>query len=494
VALLALLMSCAAAAQDTAARLDFRSALELAQQSPRVILAEGQYGQAHDEYLAAFASLSAELRAGYVQTLGQASPAGTEPSTFSRGRIEPFTLSATLNVLPFGPAADGRARAEWRLTETEHALRDARQQATVDAARNYLAALRANQELELGEATVVLASLKLEAATVRAEAGAASPAQVLDAELTLSQAQNTLGMLIRQQAQALAALGVTLGTSVSSVHDQPRVSALLLRCHVDAGGTNEANPSHTDLLKAHHAVLQAELALLDARRQAGVGGSLSLSASTTGTSQSLSATALIDTRTHQPALSLSYDPGLEFGGESAPSGSRSGAASSSVALAVSVSIPLDGRSATKVTAAERSLQQALLQLNLAEQQVRLDSANLQLELDAATAAVHLNQQVLAARQASLETALQRLELGLIPELDVLQARHNLESTELTLARAQDALLLAVLQQRRNLTLDSLECLSETASGPVPDRAGRAAAPGPLASGNTQSGGKQRETH
>jgi hypothetical protein len=84
VALLALLMSCAAAAQDTAARLDFRSALELAQQSPRVILAEGQYGQAHDEYLAAFASLSAELRAGYVP-----------PSSWrTSGRITSFWIQA----------------------------------------------------------------------------------------------------------------------------------------------------------------------------------------------------------------------------------------------------------------------------------------------------------------------------------------------------------------------------------------------------------------
>jgi outer membrane protein len=482
-AVLASLAAAAAAATDPAdpiATLDFGTALELAQQNHAVVLARGQLEQAQGDHEAAFQLLSAELRSGYVQTFS-----GNGDGPRSHGRLEPVTLSARLNVLPFDPVADERARAAWRLAEAELAVRDAQHQAVLDTARHYLAAVRAEQAQALGEAALLLAQQKLDATRARLAGGAASHAQVLDAELALSQAQNELASLIRQQPQALARLSATIGRSVNSLDTALDTASAPERtlCPAETLPPPGASPGlRLDVLRAEHAVLQAELAVPAAVRQAGADASLSFSATAAGERQSLGVSALIDSRSVQPGVSLSFDPG--FGTDvGSPGRSRD---ASGASMAVRVSVPLDGRAGAARAAAERNLEQARLQLQLAGQHAELDQTGRALELEAAGAAAQLNQQVLEARLASLQTAEQRLELGVISELDLLQARQDLQTAELALARSKDAVLLAALQHRQAQALDPRDCL--------PQSSGTAGQAGFRQTGNSHSLEVADETH
>jgi outer membrane protein TolC len=213
-----------------------------------------------------------------------------------------------------------------------------------------------------------------------------------------------------------------------------------------------------DVARARHTVLQAEMAGQAAIRQAGPSGSLTVSANAAGDDQSFGISASIDSRSYQPAVALSFDPGIGFG--SGP-GSVNRQDPSGLSVAARVSVPLDGRASAARAAADRNLEQARLQLELAEQHAWVELNNRGYEHESADTAALLSLQVLQARQVALETAELRLELGLITELDLLQSRHGVAEAELALARANDALLLVTLQLWQGLTLDPLDCLAES---------------------------------
>jgi outer membrane protein TolC len=160
-------------------------------------------------------------------------------------------------------------------------------------------------------------------------------------------------------------------------------------------------------------------------------------------------------------VALSFDPGIGFG---SGAGSVNRHDPTGLSVAARVSVPLDGRGSTARAAAGRNLEQALLQLNLAEQHAWVELNNRGYEYEAAEAAAFLSLQVMQAREVALETAELRLELGLITEVDLLQSRHGVAEAELALARANDAQLRVTLQVWQSLALDPLDCLAESLSG------------------------------
>ena len=77
--------------------------------------------------------------------------------------------------------------------------------------------LRAQDALEIQTFAVTLASQQLEAAKIRQAAGAITEQQVLQAEIALSQAKNSLSESQRILVQHLATLSNQLGVVVNSV-------------------------------------------------------------------------------------------------------------------------------------------------------------------------------------------------------------------------------------------------------------------------------------
>lgn len=106
----------------------FLQAVTLAEGGPAVRLAAGQLELARGELGAASAFVSGELSAGYARNL---TPEAGED--FGAGDFDPVTARATLNVLPFGDAADAAREAERAVRAAESALEAARADAVVAA-------------------------------------------------------------------------------------------------------------------------------------------------------------------------------------------------------------------------------------------------------------------------------------------------------------------------------------------------------------------------
>lgn len=422
--------------------LDLAGTLELALLSPRVALAELRMTQALDALAAAHAPFSAELRGGYTQTFRAAGASGS---------FDPLVLSATLNVFDAGPLAQQRAQAARQVVEAELALRDTRAQALIDAVHLYLQAVRAGQELELAGLRVQLAALQLEAATVQFDSGAAGEAQLASARLGLEQAVAARDAAVLRELQALAAIGTSLGAEVAAVTLADRLPSGI--CVPDAVAFDPT--ARLDVVQARHALDAARGALAAAERDVLPAASLRVAGNIRGDATSLGASADLSTRAPQPVLSLSFDPDPPV---TQPQGT-------SVTVGVSVTVPLDGRVGSGIRSAELALEQAELQYGIAESQALLAVESTRHALLTAGRDAELAALAHAAASDAREAAGQRLDLGLVTELDVLQAEIALRTAELSLARAGDAELLAALDLTAALALDPAACLP--AAAPIP---------------------------
>ena len=192
----------------------FTRALALALESPAVALAETNLDFARRQLEVVSSPLAAELSGGYTRTRGALeSPVFPEAESLSESGLDPLALTATLNVVPFGPRYDNAQRARWSVLQAESAARDARADALLDASGRYLAALRAGQTVALRRAEADQAAESLTATRTRREAGAANDLQVAQAEVALSQAQSGLAEARRSQVQAPLCVVVDLGCS-----------------------------------------------------------------------------------------------------------------------------------------------------------------------------------------------------------------------------------------------------------------------------------------
>lgn len=422
----------------------FFEALELSLQSPTVILAQAQLDLAQKQLEISRGVLSGQLSASYTQTWGESTvTVGGTSTTVSldEGGFDAVTLSASLNVVPLGPNADTIQKAIWAVEEAQRNLADARADARVTAVQAYLNVLRAQESLELQSFALDLAQKQLEAARVRQLAGSVSEQQVLQADIALLQAQNNLAEAQRSLAQTLAVLSNHLAQNITGVLDQhpegvwPTVDIEWALRH------------RSDVLKASVTILEAERNAASTRRQYLPSGSLNMSYAVNDESQRFSISAGYDTQSFQPNVALSYDPSFS-------QGSSSSASSFSVTLGAK--IPLETAIFPALEAARLSIEQSQLQASRIEALARLDIANAQRQLEALSATLALSQKILEQSFQSYTTAQARLELGVVTELDVLEAEKGLREAQLNWHKAQDAYLLGLLQYAQSLAVDPME--------------------------------------
>lgn len=423
-----------AAAQESGA-LSFDRAVELSTESPSVQLAEGQLEVARQQLQAASGVVSASLSADYTQSYV---PASADSAATSAGDFGAITAEASLNVVPYGDGADAVTLAEWNVEEAERTLEDARSDAVVEVAEQYLDALRYSQEEEYYQAAVNVAETALEATQTRLEAGAASEADVLDAEINLSEAQNDLAEVALEQDQALATLAQTLNVNVSSVSGEPPSVTLQ-----DLGETEKLLADRSDVASARLDVQEAELTVNANVRDVMPSGSLSAGYRSDG----VTVGAGIGTETYQPSLSVAYDP--DGSTTEAPDG---------ISAQVSVSIPLESGSGATLAAAETSLENARQQLEQVQSQAELELQAAQNQLTTASNSLDSAQALVEQRRQSLETTRTRAELGLVASYEVESAEASLLGAEVDLARLQDNVLLAQLGLLQTLSLDPAEVL------------------------------------
>jgi outer membrane protein TolC len=421
----------------------FEQALLLARQGPEVQLAQRQWQLAQRQRDFAAGIVTAELRTGYGQTWSSGGEPGTETAGSGRGSLRPVTLAATLNVLPFGPAAEDVLRAEWQLEGAALDLIATEAEASVAAAEHYLATLRSRQETALREAQVALAELRLEAVRTRFEVGAANESQLLDAGLDSSIAHDELASAMGRQAGALASLSFTLGMEVLAVADEPPPAAL-----PTAFAADERLGETASVLAAEIRVREAELAYQARLRNVLPSGAVSVGITTSSGAQSLQFGASLDTRTFQPGVSLAYDP--------THAALPSGGSTTSASIGLSVRIPLDTSMPAGLDAARLQVEQSRLRLAQARDLAALEAGSRRRHLEAALAGEALSREVLEARRASLRTTTQRVALGIATELDARGAELAVQSAELALLRNQDATLLALMRLVQSRGLDPTE--------------------------------------
>jgi outer membrane protein len=440
--------SVTALAQDAAPRaLGFTQALALSQQSPSVVLVQGQRDLAQKQLEVRRGTFSGQFTAGYTQIWGEATstlPTGEEQKTdLNDGRLDAFALSGTFNVVPLGPNADTIQKAIWSLEQAELSLRDAQATAVINTAQSYLTALRATQEVELKTFSVEVATQNLEANRVRREAGGATDQQVLQAEISLSQAQNELATAQRSSIQALASLSNELGVRIDAV--TPEVPTVTEPEVLDV---EKQILQRADVKQALTAVKEAELTAASTTREYLPSGSLNMTFSAVDEQRQLSASAGYDTKSFQPNAKLSYDPAF--------SGGTDGSSSNTFSINLGATVPLESSLAPALEAARLSIEQSQQQAQQTQELARLEVTNAQRQLDAARSGLELSQQLVEQSQVTYDTTKERFDLGLIIELDVLTADEALRESQLNLAKAQDSYLTALLQYLNSLAVNPME--------------------------------------
>lgn len=331
-------------------QLSFGQAVTLAADSPAVQLAAGQLTLAQHQFVEASALVSGSLSAGYTRNSRSESAGG---DSLDGGGIEPVTATATFNVVPYGESADSVTRARWGVQVAEATLAATDAATVIDVVTQYLDALRYSQEEAALIAAAEVARTALAATQTRLEAGAANTADLLAAEIALSQAQNDLAEIALEQDQALASLSQTLGVGVASVEGEPPDVTL-----PELGDTDARLETRSDVLSARLEVLSAELGRSAALRSvlptgsAGVGyreGSVALGAG-------------FGTDTFQPSLEASYDP----------DGSLDDPTGATLSAQLSVTIPLNSGSGASLAAAEAAEANARLGLEQTHAQAELE--------------------------------------------------------------------------------------------------------------------------
>ena len=415
-----LLVSAQGAPQKTT--LSFAQAIAAAASSPAVKLAEGQLELARQQLAAAAGLVSSSLSTTYTQY----APAGADQTAAqaAASSAATVTLAASLNVVPYGDVADGATRAKWALENAAAALQDAKVQSVLDAATQYLVALRYSQEKTALSAALGVAETALKATQTRLNAGAASSADVLNVQITLSQAQN----------------------NVAAVAGEPPVVTL-----PNLGDKDALLTKRSDVLGAQLAVQAAQQSANAATRSVLPSGGVSARYKTS----ELTFGAGLSTQTYQPSVSLAYSPSSA---NPAANPTVAGTARTGLSAQLSLSIPLNSGSGATLAAANIGVQNAQQQLEQTQAQARLELQAAQNQLATARNSLQAARALVTQRRQALATTKTRLGLGLVAPYEVQSAEASLLDAQVQFARLQDNVLLAQLTLLRTLSLNPLEVL------------------------------------
>jgi outer membrane protein TolC len=437
--------------QHDPAQLTLDDALNLALAAPAVLLASQQLDAARNRLEIAASPLSLQLAGGYTRSWTTLQPAaGPEPAR-PAGDWSAFELRASLNVIPYGPRFDQLRQAEIAWQRTAGSLAAARADALAGSVREYLTALRADEEVQVQQLALAESELRLTGVTAQSAVGAANASQLLDAELARNQAAADLAAARQAHAQALASLSVRLGVTVSGVTDSglplfPPDGELLQAA--PAGRI----PLRDDVRNAQLSLLETSTSVAATLREQLPQGTLSFGYQAASDSSMLQLGASFDTRSFQPGLSLAVDP------DSGGPGLQPGMTSSGGSIGIRIEIPLDPSLGSARELAALTLANAEAQLEQAILLAHSDIDNARTNLAAALSALELADQLLQQAENTLAAARQRFTLGVISPVELRAAERRHAESLLRRNRAGDSLLLARLTLARALALDPLEIL------------------------------------
>ncbi len=347
--------------------------------------------------------------------------------------FDPVTLAATLNVVPVGPNATAAERVDAGVTLAESAYTGTLQDTLLSAAEQHLDALRSADRTTALRRQVGVARFALEGVQARLRAGAAGEDEALAAQLALAGAESELATSLREGAEALGSLTLTLGVDVSGVQGPVPAGAALTAYVLEA-----QLERRSDVQTATAAVREAELAADDTRFGTLPTGTLGVGYSRSAGGQNVALGAAVSSESgFQPSLSASYGPA------DAPGGGFSASLGVRITLDPATPAVLD-MAALRVTQARADLDdvRALARLEV----VSRERAAAETSLELAVRQLELSHRLLAGVRA-------RFELGLVAPLELRQAQVAQLEAELARDGAQDAVLLARLRLARALAIE-----------------------------------------
>ncbi len=445
-----MVVSTVAAAQ---VQLSFQEALAAVPTSPRVAVARTEVELARKQLDVTASFLQSNLSGGYTRTFSNLTTNGVT-SYDAGGNLDPLQLTTALNLVPYGPFEDRVVRGRWALQRAEAALQDETAAVVISVTEQYQNALRAEQNVSVARAQLELAQAQLGAARVGFAAGTTTTSGVTGAELSARQSEQDVEIALTTQAQALAALSVTLGRTVDALAGGvPDNAAPGLLAETNDKTTDALLARRSDLLSAALNVAEAELTAAATLRDNLPSGTLSAAYTNGSDGSSLQLGAQFSTggpNAYQPTLSAGIDP------DSGLPGLAPGQVSSAFSVGLGLNIPLNAALDAALEAARLNVDTARLRGAQTLALARLEVANRAADVTAAEAQADLARQVLAQRRESSRVARQRFELGLLPQLEVRSAAVTALEAELALHRAEDAVRLAYMRYAAALGDDPRE--------------------------------------
>ncbi|QLG10051.1 TolC family protein [Deinococcus sp. D7000] len=340
-------------------------------------------------------------------------------------------VNVSLGLLPWASNGSGLKTAERGLALAQARLTDAQNSARLNVAGQYFAAVLATQDVDIAARTLTLRQRQLTVTQAQQGVGNATAGAVLSAQAAVQSAQGAQLQAAASLDAARRGLEAALGSEVGDVTfstlpttqvTPPDVAALVAQARasrsevVQAQNTLEA--AQDDLTTQQR---QTTLPDLTASVRYGPGGGGGLT------------TAL---NLQQGTLSAGYSLPLGV------SATASTASRLSASVTGSYVVYSPGQKA-QLSAAQASVTQAQLSLNVAQQNAELDVRTRYSTLQTALIAVQTRETGVQVAQLALQTAQTRLEAGTGTADDV-------SAAELELAGAERDLLAARITAQTNL--------------------------------------------
>ncbi|GGL87123.1 transporter [Deinococcus aerolatus] len=420
---------CSAAPAQTASPLTLDDALSRLDAAPSVTAARLSAQTAQTSLNAARTALGLTIsvngNAGYTGA-GTAPDGGATTSSLSGAA----GVNVSLGLLPWSSNQSGLNSAVRGLALAQARLADAQNSARLNVAQQYFAAVLATQDVEIAARTLALRQRQLAVTQSRQASGNATAGNVLSAQAAVQSAEGTALQVVASLDAARRGLEAVLGSSVGDVafSSQPPDTVTLPDVAVLVA---QARALRSEVIQAQNTLSAAQEELAAQQREATLPD---LTASVRyGPSGSGGLTTALNLQ--QGTLSAGYS--LPLGNNASASANR---LSASVAGSYVVYSPVQR---AQLSAADASVTQARLSLQVAQQNAELDVRTRYSTLQTSLITVQTRMTALQVAQLALETAQTRLQAGTGTADDV-------NAADLDLAQSQRDLLAARISAQTTL--------------------------------------------
>ncbi|SMB79184.1 TolC family protein [Deinococcus hopiensis] len=366
-----------------------------------------------------------------VSVTGNANYAGATTSVAANGTSAdtPASLSGSagvnvsLGLLPWASSQAGLRSAERNLALARVRLTEAQATARLNAVQQYLAGVLATQDVALADQTLALRQRQLTVTQTQRENGNATAESVLSAQANVQSAQGAQLQAAASLDAARRSLSAALGTDVGgrtfitapqTTFTLPDVAALV----------TQARTQRREVLEAQNTLAAAQEALETQRREA--------------TLPDVTASVRYGPGTGGLSASLNLKQGTVGAGYTLPVGTSTGTANRVTASVTGTYVIYSPAVKAELSAAQATVTQAQLSLNVAQQNVELDVRTRLSTLQSSLIALQSRATQVQVAQISLDAARTRVEAGTgtaddvaAAELGLLQAQRDLLSARVT---------------------------------------------------------------